>query len=115
MKQIMSRESSTEDEGVPSFTYSPADASMPLLFSLQQPLSELRESLLETFAAQELSTLHIYEHHSVDKPFMMKNYKKVLLKMEEDGSIPVQSTKTPKQRKETSANHLQLNFPNNNS
>src|SRR3546814_5105531 len=115
MKQIMSRESSTEDEGVPSVTYSPSYASMPLLFSLQQPLSELRESLLETFAAQELSTLHIYEHHSVDKPFLMKNYKEVLMKMEEDGSITVQSTKTSKRRKGTFADHLLVQFPERTS
>jgi hypothetical protein len=38
MKDIMAKESSTDDQGVPSLTYSPADASMPLLFSLQRPL-----------------------------------------------------------------------------
>ena len=111
MKQIMSRESSTEDEGVPSFTYSPADASMPLLFSLNQPLSELRESLLETFAAQELSTLDIYQHHSVGRPFLMKNYKDVLMKMEQDGAIDVRSTKTSNRRKGTFADHLLVRFP----
>lgn len=111
MKQIMSKESSTEDEGVPSFTYSPADATMPLLFSLQQPLSELRESLLETFAAQEYSTLQIYEHHSVGRPFLMKNYKEVLMKMEEDGAIAVRSTKTSMRRKGTFADHLLVRFP----
>jgi three-Cys-motif partner protein len=34
MKNIMANESSIHDEGVPSFIYSPADASMPRLFSL---------------------------------------------------------------------------------
>lgn len=111
MKQIMSKESSTKDEGVPSFTYSPADASMPLLFSLQQPLSELRESLLETFAGQELSTLQIYEHHSVDRPFLKKNYKEILMKMEGDGAIAVRSTKTSKRRRRTFADHLLVRFP----
>lgn len=33
MKDIMAKESSVVDQGVPSFIYSPADASMPLLFS----------------------------------------------------------------------------------
>ena len=49
MKNIMASESSTEDEGVPSFAYSPADRSMPLLFSLNQPKSQLKESLLSRF------------------------------------------------------------------
>ncbi|WP_119418279.1 three-Cys-motif partner protein TcmP [Desertibaculum subflavum] len=111
MKQIMSKESSTEEEGVPSFTYSPADASMPLLFSLQQPLSELRSSLLETFAGQELSTDQIFERHSVDRRFLLKNYKDVLSKMEEDGEITVRSVKVAKRRKETFPGHLLVRFP----
>ena len=57
MKEVMAKESSTADQGVPSFTYSPADESMPLLFSLQRPLDELKEMLLRDFAGQKLSTL----------------------------------------------------------
>lgn len=111
MKEIMTKESSTEDQGVPSFTYSPADASMPLLFSLQQPLSALRASLLETFAGQELTTEQIYEQHSVDRPFIMKNYKDVLRQMEEDGVIQVRSLKTGRRPKGSFANHLLVRFP----
>jgi len=48
MKDIMARESSTEDQGVASFTYSPADASMPLLFSLSQPFDALKKISLRT-------------------------------------------------------------------
>lgn len=110
MKEIMTKESSTEDQGVPSFTYSPADASMRLLFSLQQPLSVLRTSLLETFAGQELTTEKIYEQHSVDRPFIMKNYKEVLRQMEDDGSIQVRSLKTGKRPKGSFADHLLVRF-----
>ncbi|MFN3628078.1 MAG: three-Cys-motif partner protein TcmP [Parvibaculum sp.] len=111
MKEIMTKESSTEDQGVPSFTYSPADASMPLLFSLQQPLSALRASLLETFAGQELTTEKIYEQHSVDRPFIMKNYKEVLRKMEEGGILQVRSLKTGKRPTGSFADHLLVRFP----
>lgn len=111
MKEIMTKESSTEDQGVPSFTYSPADASMPLLFSLRQPLSALRASLLETFAGQELTTVQIYEQHSVDRPFIMKNYKEVLRQMEEDRVIQVRSLKTGKRPKGSFADHLLVRFP----
>lgn len=111
MKEIMTKESSTEDQGVPSFTYSPADASMPLLFSLQQPLSALRASLLETFAGRELTTVQIYEAHSVDTPFIMKNYKEVLRQMEEDGVIQVRSLKTGRRPKGSFADHLIVGFP----
>jgi predicted transcriptional regulator len=84
---------------------------MPLLFSLQQPLSALRASLLETFAGQELTTVQIYEQHSVDRPFIMKNYKEVLRQMEEDGIIQVRSLKTSKRPKGSFADHLLVRFP----
>ena len=111
MKEIMTKESSTEDQGVPSFTYSPADASMPLLFSLQQPLSDLRTSLLNAFGGQELTTKEIYERHSVDTPFILKNYKDVLLIMEEEGVINVRFFKSRNRRKGTFADHLIVRFP----
>ena len=41
MKDIMAKESTTADQGVPSFAYSPADESMPLLFELSRPLEDL--------------------------------------------------------------------------
>ena len=74
MKDIMAKESSTDDEGVPSFTYSPADASTPPLFSLNQPLSKLKESLPATFAGRRVSLDEIYREHSVDKLYIKKNY-----------------------------------------
>ena len=75
MKDIMAKESSTEDQGVPSLAYSPADRSMPLLFSLQRPLDQLRASLLKDFSGQELAVEEIHERHSVDTPYIKKNYK----------------------------------------
>jgi hypothetical protein len=68
----LAKESSTEDEGVPSFMYSPADTSMPLLFSLTRPLSAMRHDLLRMFTGRELCRDDIYKSHSVDKPYMRK-------------------------------------------
>jgi hypothetical protein len=110
MKGIMAGESSTHDEGVPSFIYSPADASMPLLFSLTQPLSELKESLLATFAGQELNLRQIYESHSVDTPYVEKNYREVLTRLETEGAISVRSTKG-KRRASTFPDHVLISFP----
>ncbi len=110
MKDIMAKESSTEDQGVPSFDYSPADASMPLLFSLQRPLDELEGMLLKDFAGQELSTEAIYENHSIDTPYILKNYKTILMKLEEEGRVAVRSL-TGKRRKGSFANHLLVRFP----
>jgi hypothetical protein len=41
MKEIMAKESSVVEQGVPSSTYSPAAQSTPLLFALSRPLNDL--------------------------------------------------------------------------
>jgi three-Cys-motif partner protein len=110
MKDIMATESSTEDQGVPSLTYSPADADMPLLFSLQRPLDELRDSLLSHFSNSEHSLDEIYESHSVDTPYVKKNYRAILGKLENEGVIQAYSTKG-KRRKGTYPNHVRIQFP----
>ena len=110
MKDIMAKESSTEDEGVPSFTYSPADATMPLLFSLAQPMSKLRENLLNHFAGHEVTFGHIYKVHSVDTPYVKKNYREAIKKLEEDNLISAYS-KNGARRKGTYPDHVHIKFP----
>lgn len=109
MKDIMAKESSTEDQGVPSLTYSPADASMPLLFSLQRPLDALKDSLLITFAGRELSLGEIYKAHSVDTPYIEKNYRAILKALEAEGKIEAYSLKG-KRRKGTFPDHVRIKF-----
>jgi three-Cys-motif partner protein len=110
MKDIMAKESSTEDQGVPSLAYSPADRSMPLLFSLQRPFDQLRADLLKEFAGQELSVAQIYERHSVDTRYVLKNYKDTLAALEAEGTVVVRSLKGTR-RKGTFAEHLLVEFP----
>ncbi len=109
MKDIMAAESSTLDEGVPSLTYSPADASMPLLFSLAQPMSRLKQMLLDDFAGQALSLKEIYERHSVGKPYVKRNYREALLALEDAGDISATSTKGTR-RKGTFPEHVKIQF-----
>lgn len=87
MKGIMAGESSTEDQGVPSFEYSPADARCPLLFSLNRPLDTLAGSLMNKFAGRTLSMKAIFDAHNVGTPFIEKNYKQVLNQLESEGKI----------------------------
>ena len=110
MKSIMAGESSTHDEGVPSFIYSPADASTPLLFSLAQPLSKLTQSLLDRFSGQEMNFRQIYESHSIDTPYVEKNYRETLKQLENGGTIGVRSTKG-KRRAGTFPEHVLIRFP----
>ena len=110
MKNIMAAESSTHDEGVPSLTYSPADASMGLLFSLSQPLDSLRTSLLSSFAGKEVGFREIYETHSVDTPYVEKNYRQILKELEQEGIVKARSTRQ-KRLVGTYAHHVLIRFP----
>lgn len=89
MKNIMATESSKADQGVPSFEYSPADVNQPLLFELTRPLDDLTGMLLTTYAARQLTVQQIYEEHNVGRPYILKNYKDVLKRLEVDGKIHV--------------------------
>lgn len=108
MKDIMAKESSTVDQGVPSFSYSPADASTPLLFSLARPFEGLKEELPKIFAGETFSMQQIYEQHSVDTPFIKKNYKDALLALEAESKITAEPVK---RKKGTFADHVMVTFP----
>lgn len=87
MKSIMARESSEQNQGVPSFEYSPASEKFPFLFELSRPLDDLEAMLLEGFAGQTLTMQEIYERHNVGRQFIEANYKRALLGMELGGRI----------------------------
>ncbi len=96
IKGIMARQSSAADQGVPSFTYNPADSRFPLLFELSQPLDDLGNMLLKDFAGRSLSLQVLYEEHSVGRPYILKNYRDALRKLEYAGKI---RTEPPAERR----------------
>ncbi|MCB9997965.1 MAG: three-Cys-motif partner protein TcmP [Methylobacteriaceae bacterium] len=114
MKDIMARESSTEDEGVPSFQYSPADASTPLLFSLSRPLKQLSSDLCNTFAGKSLTFGEIFARHNVDTPYIQKNYRHALNKLETEGRITANPPMAKRQMRlgeRTFAERTMVTFP----
>lgn len=80
MKQIMAKESSNSDQGVPSFEYDPADflPKQMLLFKLSRPIETLKDDLCKTFSGKTLTMKEIYKQHNVDTPFISSNYKSAL-------------------------------------
>jgi hypothetical protein len=116
MKEIMAKESSGADQGVPSFEYSPAD-SLPkqsLLFQLSRPLEDLQDSLLESYAGRTLTMRTIYEDHSIDTPYIAANYKEALKNLENDGKITARKSDGLKRRKGTFADDVLATFPDRN-
>lgn len=114
MKEIMAGESSVMDQGVPSFTYCPADASTPLLFSLAQPLDKLEDLLLTTFHGKELPMKNIFEQHNIDTPYIERNYKDALRNLEAKHKIECEppSSHRPKRHNEvTFGANVLVKFP----
>lgn len=108
MKGVMAKASSEEHQGVPSFTFSPAASRRQLfLFEFNRPLNELEQMLLKAFSGRTLTMREIYENHSVDRPFMPKNYKDVLVKMEQSGKIRTKGRKVAR----GFADHIEVSFP----
>lgn len=87
MKEIMARESSEQEQGVPTFAYSPASKKFPLLFELFRPLDDLEKMLTKDFAGQRLSMNEVYMRHNVGKRYVRANYKRALTKLEAEGQI----------------------------
>lgn len=89
MKEIMAFESTSFNEGVPSFEYDPASflPQQTLLFKLSRPLEDLTEELCNIYKGKTLTMIEIYEKHNVDTPFIKRNYKEVLKKLLETEKI----------------------------
>lgn len=87
MKEIMAKESSSTEQGVPSFEYNPASRNQPLLFELSRQLNDLGGMLLDEFAGRTMTMRQVYSLHHVGKPYIKANYKDVLARLETQGKI----------------------------
>jgi three-Cys-motif partner protein len=108
MKHIMATESSSVDQGVASFEYSPASKNQPFLFEMSRPLDDLESLLLKHFAGRTVTFSEVYEEHNVDTPYVEKNYKEALLRLETSGKITTDPTK---RRKGTFGSKVKAIFP----
>jgi three-Cys-motif partner protein len=114
MKEIMAKESTNDEQGVPSFAYDPADL-MPkqtLLFKLSRPLDDLKEDLLKIFSKKKMTMYEIYEQHNVDTPYIKKNYKDVLKEFYENGLIEAISNKGKVPKAGTFGDDIIVTFKN---
>ncbi len=110
MKEIMANESTESNQGVASFEYNPAIRRYTLLFELSRPLDDLAEMLLEKFAGETMTRQQIYDKHHVDTPYIKKNYRKILIKLEDDGKIQTDPPAN-KRRKNTFSDTVKVTFP----
>ncbi|MFH1492778.1 MAG: three-Cys-motif partner protein TcmP [Candidatus Omnitrophota bacterium] len=118
MKEIMASESTKVNQGVPSFTYCPADEQQQLLFEFTRPLNQLADMLLEEYASKTIAMKNIYKEHSVGRPYLSRNYKDVLAQLEADGKIIVDPPSAKRRRikgKITFGDNVLVEFPKRRS
>ncbi|MCG6133076.1 MAG: three-Cys-motif partner protein TcmP [Nostoc sp. LLA-1] len=114
MKEIMAKESSEQNQGVPSFEYNSATSIQPLLFELYRPLDELEAILLDEFAGQTITMQEIYMRHNIGRRYIKKNYKTVLSNLEMQDKITAEppADKRRKMKGEiTFADSVKVTFP----
>jgi three-Cys-motif partner protein len=114
MKEIMAKESSDSVGGVANFEYNPRDAHYKqgsLFDMLSRPLDDLRGMLLADYAWQTVDFAQLYESHSVNKPYIKKNYKDVLRELFDEGLITAENPKTHKPpRKGSFSDEMRITF-----
>jgi three-Cys-motif partner protein len=114
MKKIMYQESTSHVDGVASFEYSPRDlvsTNQKLLFRLSSPLSELKTNLLNNYRGQKITLNNLYQKHSIDTPFVIQNYKEVLIALFTEGIIQAVGQNGKPPRKGSFAEHNTITFP----
>ncbi len=109
MRDIM-RTHSHKSEAVGRLEYNPADASTPSLFNLLRPLSDLEDMLLVDCAGKTYFIEELFESHSVGKPYVIKEYKEVLCRMEREGKVTMEPAAADR-RKDTLGKKVRITFP----
>ena len=114
MKEVMAKESSSTEQGVPTFEYNPADRRQPLLFEFARPLDDLEEMLLAEFAGKTMTMGQIFEAHNYGRRYISRNYKDALLKLEKAGKIKTDRPYTIRRKVKgeyTFADDVKVTFP----
>jgi three-Cys-motif partner protein len=112
MKDIMAKESSWVEDGLPSFVCSPKAKEPTLFDDIDDPIAELQRMLLETFAGAKLPVGTIYEEHGLDsrRRFMPPHYKEALKRLEAEGRV-LATPPASERRQGTMADHVVIEFP----
>ena len=115
MKRIMADYSSGNDQGVPSFHYSPpASFKQLFLFEFSRPLDDLSDMLMHEYAGMTLRTGDLINEHNVGRPFIEPNYKDVLRELEETErivAVPTAKERRMSRGKRSFGDNVMVTFP----
>jgi len=106
MKEIMAKFSMDDAKGVPSFEFNKRKE----ISLFDNPLKDLKSMLVAEYAGKTDVMSAIYEHHSVGKIYIKRNYKKVLCDLLQDGKIDVRKPDGTLPRKGTMPDDCIITF-----
>ncbi|MGH7391535.1 MAG: three-Cys-motif partner protein TcmP [Candidatus Rokuibacteriota bacterium] len=87
MRDVMAKASSySTDDAVASFEYT---TSPPLFLPDGRSIEALAETLIIDLAGTMMTVAQVFERHSPDKLYVMPNYRKALLRLEEAGRVTI--------------------------
>jgi three-Cys-motif partner protein len=109
MREVMYKHSHKEGT-LANFEYNPADARWPSLFELVRPLGDLEDMLLADCAGMTTTLRPLFERHSKGKGYVLKNYRDVLCRMEQEGKISM-NPPCPPRRRGTIGKNVTITFP----
>lgn len=114
MKDVMQREASRVGAGAVLFEYDPKNELQPRLLEHESHLGDLRRELAGTFAGRTLAMVEVYEQHHVDRPWVKRDYKQALSRMEEEGHLrakPPRGQRRLRNGEPTFADDVVVTFP----
>lgn len=111
MKTFMVREHTWIRSGNQPLGFSETEANSSLFFFLDTTLDDLCKELVEFYSGETLSVKDVYERHTVDRPYVKKDYKEVLKKLEKDGLVNIIPAPGKIRSKHGLADHLIVSFP----
>lgn len=109
MRDVMYKHSRKEGT-VANFEYNPADERWPSLFELLRPLGDLEDLLLADCAGTTTRLRPLFETHSKGKGYVLKNYREVLCRLEQEGKIRMEPP-CPPRRRGTIGPNVTITFP----
>jgi len=117
MRDVMGKESSEENQGVPSFEFSPEAELSPRWFETT-PVDGLAEVLLLDLAGMRFTARQIFERHSVGRLYIERNYRRALVALEVSDRIvaePPAKKRRVRDGEITFAKNVLVTFPKRKS
>ncbi len=109
MRDVMYKHSHKEGT-VANFEYNPADSRWPSLFELVRPLGDLEDMLLSDCSGMTTKLRPLFEQHSKGKGYVLKNYREVLCRLEQEGKIQMSPSSISRKRGTIGPN-VTITFP----